>query len=272
MVKTLSKRPWYDAKLTNKTKQNSTGVKVARPGMEAGHQPEGDQPANPDVSEERLTRLESEVKIWRHEVIELKGVIDARNLANNMAMARDREELDFLHNKNKENRIIVTGLSSNTPTPSDSDEKMEWIKTVIRKLFGMLDSGAESRIVGIYQKKGLGAYQNQGRGDLPAAEVVMSSGQAAFAIRSNFAAKKKEGIEFNDIFMTNVSTLATGVRTSILEAIAKICVKTNQAIFVRHYVTRPTLLIRSKQGDKINEIGLTFVDALKRYGKDLEQA
>ena len=71
------------------------------------------------------------MKIVKHEVIELKRVIDVRNLANNMAMARDREELDFLNNKNKEHRILVTGLSSSTAPPTDPEGKMEWIKNVI---------------------------------------------------------------------------------------------------------------------------------------------
>ena len=48
-------------------------------------------------------------------------------------------------------------------------------------------------------------------------------------------------------------------------------------MFVRHFVSRPTLLVRTRTGDQTKEEGLTFVDALKRCGRglasrDLEQA
>ena len=65
--------------------------------------------------------------------------------------------------------------------------------------------------------------------------------------------------------------MSTGVRTAIMQAIAKKFSTPNQAIYVRHFVLRPTLLLKTKQGDEVKEVGLTFVDVLKRFGKDLKQ-
>ena len=179
-----------------------------------------------------------------------------------MAMARDREELDYINNRKKENKIMVTGISSNTTPPRGGTERLEWIKKVIMSLFGMLHSGSEKKIKGIYQRKGFG--------ELPAAEVVMDSEITAWEVRKIFATKKKEGIEFNDIFLANIATTATKVRTAILEAIAKKQVTGDQGMFVKHFVSRPLLLIRTRRGMEVEEIGLTFVDALKRFGKDLQ--
>ena len=179
-----------------------------------------------------------------------------------MAMARDREELDYINNKKKENKIMVTGISSNTNPPKSAFERMEWIRIMIKSLFNMLDPGSETKIKGIFQR--------QGFGPLPAAEVVMDSESSAWEIRKNFAIKKKEGIEFNYIFLANITTVATKVRTAILEAIVKKNVDGEKGMFVKHFVSRPILLIRTRKGEMVEEIGLTFVDALKRYGRDLK--
>ena len=40
---------------------------------------------------------------------------------------------------------------------------------------------------------------------------------------------------------------------------------------VRPFVSRPTLVVKTKQGNEVKEAGLTFVDSLKRFGKDMEQ-
>ena len=51
---------------------------------------------NQDANEVWFSKLEDEMKRVKHE---LKRAINARNLANNMAMARDRVELDFIRSK-----------------------------------------------------------------------------------------------------------------------------------------------------------------------------
>ena len=128
-----------------------------------------------------------------------------------MALARDREELDYIANKNKENRIYVTGISSNTLPPKDKFGKLAWIRQVTTSLISMLNPGIETKIKGIYQKTGPGG--------LPAAEVVMETSNQAMEIRKNFAIKKKEGIDFKEIFLQNFATIATKVRIAILQAI-----------------------------------------------------
>ena len=69
--------------------------------------------------------------------------------------------------------------------------------------------------------------------------------------------------------MANLTTIATKVRILILEAIAKRHVTGEQGMFVKHFVSRPVLLIRTREAGMVKEIGLTFVDALKKYGKEL---
>ena len=100
----------------------------------------------------------------------------------------------------------------------------------------MLDPGCESRIKGIYQKRGIGAYRDKRLGDMPAAEVYMNSAESALALRRSFSRKKKEGIEFYDIFLANIVTVATSVRSAIMQAMAKKFATPNQFMAVRPFV------------------------------------
>ena len=40
------------------------------------------------------------------------------NFANNLMMARVREEIDSIGNKSKEDRVVMSGLKSKTPIPA----------------------------------------------------------------------------------------------------------------------------------------------------------
>jgi hypothetical protein len=68
----------------------------------------GSKKMNPGL-EQRLSTLENDVK--------------NRRFNDNLLMARTREELDYISNSKKEDRIIITGLSSNTPMPLNHEEK-----------------------------------------------------------------------------------------------------------------------------------------------------
>ena len=59
----------------------------------------------------------------------------------------DREELDYIYNRSKENKIIVTGLSSVMPPPYQGFERQEWVKNIVWKLFGMLHDGSVQLIL-----------------------------------------------------------------------------------------------------------------------------
>ena len=255
------KRPWYADPSAGGSDVASSASKTTRVTFEATDStiPNG---TDIQVGESRVLALEQEVRMMRHEMIEMKRVLDSRNLATNMALARDREELDYLANRNKEHRILITGISCDTEPPEERTAKGVWIRQVVTKLLGMLKPGIQKSIKGIWQKPPLG-----GR---PAAEVVMESSELAMEIRINFAKKKKQGIDFGDIFLQNVVTIATKVRVAVMQAIVDKFKTEDLLMNVRNFTSRPTLLIKKKQGEEVEEIGLTYVDAMKRFGRDLK--
>jgi hypothetical protein len=58
---------------------------------------------------------------------------DTKNirLQENMVTARIREELDFISNTSKEDRLVISGLSSKTPKPVGLDEGRKWVKNIV---------------------------------------------------------------------------------------------------------------------------------------------
>jgi ribosomal protein L17 len=57
------------------------------------------------------------------------------NFANNLVMARIREEIDATSNKSKEDRVVITGLRSKEPMPEENRARIEWLKKITMDLF-----------------------------------------------------------------------------------------------------------------------------------------
>ena len=99
--------------------------------------------------------------------------------------------------------------------------------------------------------------------------MFFDSVEVAFEIRQRFAEKRKTGVDYGRITMQNVSTLATRIRIDIMFMISRECSKDEEKMFVRQYILRPVLLVKSK--DK-PEYALTFADAVQRYGSFIKDS
>ena len=64
----------------------------------------------------RIESVEKDIYRLRNELVE-------RRLQDSLVTARIREEIDFMANAKKEDRLIITGLTSKTPMPTQSEEK-----------------------------------------------------------------------------------------------------------------------------------------------------
>ncbi len=61
----------------------------------------------------------------------LENEVEERRWYDNLLFARTREELDTTSNKSKEDRIVMTGLTSNVPPPREWAAKKEWIQDLV---------------------------------------------------------------------------------------------------------------------------------------------
>jgi hypothetical protein len=215
--------------------------------------------ASTDSLEDRLARLES---LFRHQLD--KGISD------NLMFARTREELDAASNCAKEDRIVINGLSSPTPLPTDPRQRIEALKGIVAGVFEKIIPGFTGRIV----------YLSQGKQPLLAQqliEVKLDKAENAIAVRKAFAdrRKKKElAADLDSIFLSNCVNLATRIRVDILKAIARRLTNDKDLAYVAGFTSRPMMHIRMAGAPSANTRPLrsfTFIDSVSRFGRQLSK-
>ena len=177
-----------------------------------------------------------------------------------------REELDTIRNSKKEDRIIITGLTSKIPPPTAHEDKKKWLSDIVTDLLNKIDPELAKNITFINQGKRLGR-------DIPMVEVRMTSKELSKKARMSFVAKLKQGEDFGRVHMANSVCLATRVRVDILKAIAKqFGGKNGESMFVSAYNSRPVLHIKKEgDGEEQRPFVMTFADAIERFGQKIEQ-
>jgi hypothetical protein len=203
----------------------------------------------PELSlEVRMSRLENEV--------------EERRWYDNLLFARTREELDTIWNKSKEDRIVMTGLTSNIPPPCEWAAKKEWIRDLVTVTLKKVLPEFNGKLGFINQGK------NNGR-DIPMVEVKCDSAAAE--------TRKKDPKIFGRLYIANSVSLSTRVRVDIMKAIAK---KLNNKVVAAHvaaYSSRPILHIKNVGKPDNTSRAYTFVDSVSQFGgavvqDDLEEA
>jgi hypothetical protein len=201
-------------------------------------------PAVPRTTEQRLDDLEARIENrWKNDDI---------------VIARIREELDFTANTKKEDRIIITGMTSATERPKSQIDLKKWLKDVVVPAH-------LNKIVPESGKKIL--FVSPGRsvnGEIPLCEVRLEDRECALKIRKGYGQMRKEGKIEGRLFVANSVTQATRVRLEVLRAIAKVCSNSNEDFFAQSFTSRPVLQIKRK--DSGGQLTLSYVDAVARYG------
>ena len=184
-----------------------------------------------------------------------------RRIQDSMVTARIREEMDYISNTKKEDRIIVTGLTSKTPMPKASEEKKKWLDNIVGEVLERIVPDASKHVV----FSSLGSRNSR---VIPLVEVKLDSRELAVKIRKDFSNKKKSEKDCGKIFIANSVTLATRVRIDILKAMAKKNSNEKEIMLVSAFVSRPVIHVRSKDGG--SRLGVfNFSDALVRFGSNL---
>ena len=132
------------------------------------------------------------------ELANLKEDIIKRRENDCLVTARVREELDCISNMKKEDRIIVTGLTSKNPIPEGIEEKKKWIKNLVGEVLNQIETGSSDQILSVIQGW-------QGSNNIPLAEVRMSSAEVAAKIRRQFAKKKRKAMTSGDYTLQTAS-------------------------------------------------------------------
>ena len=223
--------------------------------------------SDPDLSEEakwvakRISIVEKEIGRLSKELQEKDKEALERKLQDSLVTARMREELDYISNSKKEDRIIITGITSRTPMPTSNEEKKKWLNEIVGEVINKIVPDSSKNIV----FTSLVSRQSKA---IPLVEVRFDNKETAFNIRKGFSAKKRSDENLGKIFIANSVTLATRVRVDILKAIAKKYSNEKENLSVSAFVSRPVINIRSKDGSL--RLGtFNFSDALARFGAGL---
>jgi hypothetical protein len=197
----------------------------------------------------------------------LEAKIDERRWNDNLMFARTREELDTTTNKSKEDRIIMTGLTSSNPPPRDKAQRSQWIRQIVVDMIKSFKPDFDGKIGFVNQGK------NNGK-EIPMVEVKLGSIESAASIRKAFAEKRKEGDgkSLGRLYVANSVTLSTRVRIDVMKAIARKISKGSEAAHVAAFSSRPILHVKSIGSGDSNIRAFTFIDAIIRYGAVLVQA
>ena len=216
------------------------------------------------VSEDTKSKIGKRITLVEREVANLKEDILRRRENDCLVTARIREELDFQSNTKKEDRIVITGLTSKIPSPASLEEKKKWLRDIVGEILNRVETGAAEHILNVVQGW-------NGRNSIPLAEVRMDSAVLAGSIRKQFATKKRGGHDFGKIYMANSTTLGTRVRVEILKAMAKCFATEREVMYVSAFSSRPLLHVKPKEAGT-RQMAFTFADAVSRYGERLRQS
>jgi hypothetical protein len=207
--------------------------------------------------EDRLKRLESAMRFQSD-----------KNVGNDLMFARLREETDATTNKAKEDRLVINGLKSAAPLPTDQRLRIEALKTLASKIFEILIPGFSGKIVYLSQGK------QQGQ-PIPMIEVKMDKPEQALALRKAYAEKKKNrslGSDLELLFISNCVSLATRVRIDIMKAVAKKLTNKVDLAYVAGFTSRPMLHIRKAGPPSASAKPLksfSFIDTITKFGNNL---
>ena len=227
-----------------------------------------DQDSDNDVVkqlEDRLTKLEKSMSAQAN-----------KNVANDLMFARSREETDFGTNKIKEDRLVMNGLKSSTPLPTDQRSKIEALKKISADIFEVLIPNFQGKIIYLSQGKSSGD-------PIPMVEVRLDSVEAALAVRKAYADKRKNkqlGPDLEMLFISNSVSLATRVRVDVMKAIARKVSNKDDLAYVAGFTSRPMMHIRRAGAPSPTTRPLrsfSYIDTVTRFGhlvgvEDLETA
>jgi hypothetical protein len=203
-----------------------------------------------------------------HRVAKLEFDTEERKWNDNLLFARTREELDMAANKTKEDRIVITGLTTKVPPPADRDQKKAWLRKLVIDTITLVKPDFDGNVGFINQGKSNGK-------EIPMVEVRLGSVEVATAVRKAYAEKRKEGdgSSMGKLYMSNSVTLSTRVRIDILKSISKKISNDKESGYVAAYSSRPILHVRTKtgKGEEVVNRAYTFTDAIIRFGQILNK-
>jgi hypothetical protein len=196
----------------------------------------------------------------------LESQVNSRKASDNQIFARIKEDMDWGANKAKEDRLIITGITSKTVPPKNPEERKVWMGKIVSDILEAVIPNFQGKIVFVNQMKSKGQQ-------IPMVEVKLDSVKNASDVRKAYAEKKKEKVDLGRIFIANSVTLATRVRVNILKAIARKLSNKDTSAHAVPFISRPVMHVRPTETSEVWSPPKTFsfVEAAVRFGHLVKQ-
>ncbi len=211
-----------------------------------------------DMPQSIAEKLEKRIRL-------LEDQVEDRRKRDNSVFARMREEMDFNSNKLKEDRIVITGIMSKIPPPTDPAGKKAWITKIVEDICKAVIPDFTGKIIFINQMKNNNLH-------VPLVEVKFDSTANAAMMRKIFAEKKKSGADLGRIFIANCVNLATRVRVDIMKALARKITDNSNSAYVVPFISKPIIHVRpTGTGYGEGSKSYNFVEAVEKFGHLVKQ-
>ena len=129
------------------------------------------------------SKFEKSVRKMNTRIEEVNKDMFNRRFHDSLVMARIREDVDAISNSSKEDKIVISGMTSKIPRPSGREDIRKWLKDLVSEVVEKIEQGSSKEIIFISQ----GRSNNR---NIPLAEVRLSSKEVAKKLRKTLAKKK----------------------------------------------------------------------------------
>ena len=92
-----------------------------------------------------------------------------------------KDAKSLLSNAKKEDKLVITGLTSKTPMPTSSDEKRAWLHKIVGEILDKIIPESSKHVI-------FSSLGNRNSKIIPLVEVKMDSRDLAMKIRREFSA------------------------------------------------------------------------------------
>ena len=147
-------------------------------------------------------------------------------------------------NEKKENRVLVTGMTSDVPITMRESEMRNWIKEIVAKTLEKIipDPGKMIQFVKMNRSP---------NGVEPMCEVKIKEKEWAIKLRRTFGQMRKTGKVEGRVFMMICVIMGKRVRHEILRKITCKCLNATVDMFVMGLSSRPVLQVKRKDGEPV---------------------
>jgi hypothetical protein len=98
----------------------------------------------------QITKQATNIEL-KMEIENLKDDIARRRIDDILVTPRIPKEPDYLSNIRKEDRIIVTGLTSQIPMPVGVEDKKKWLRELAGGILNQVEAGSSNHMLNLIQ-------------------------------------------------------------------------------------------------------------------------